>query len=90
MIQWKTVSTYDDGTPVAMPWQELHTEHFRITLIPRMAYCDRGNFYALVDVIAPGEQTYIDGQDGWPRYYFDEARAKAELEAWLRKRGEKL
>jgi hypothetical protein len=31
--------------------------------------------------------TYIDGADGWPRYYFDLDRAKLELEAWINKRG---
>jgi len=30
----------------------------------------------------------MDAADGWPRYYFDLERAKAEIEAWMRKRKE--
>lgn len=29
----------------------------------------------------------LDGADGFPRYYFDETRAKLEMEAWAKKRG---
>lgn len=32
----------------------------------------------------------LDEQDGWPRYYFDETRAKAEIEAWLLKRQQNI
>lgn len=62
-----------------------------IYLESRPHYCDRGNFIAK---IFPREgvstnlilELSLDEQDGWPRYYFDEARAKAEIEAWLTKR----
>jgi hypothetical protein len=30
----------------------------------------------------------LDHADLWPRYYFDLDRGKAEVEAWLRKRGQ--
>jgi hypothetical protein len=30
----------------------------------------------------------MDGADLWPRYYFDFERAKLEIEAWLKKRGQ--
>ena len=62
-----------------------------ITIEPRPAYCDRGNFYAKVHELRGGDPTdfpNIDGADMWPRYYFDLDRAKAECEAWLDKRGQ--
>lgn len=58
-----------------------------ITLEPRPAYCDRGNF--LAQLFPHGALALsIDYQDGWPRYYFDEGHAKAEIDAWLIKRGQ--
>jgi hypothetical protein len=30
----------------------------------------------------------IDEQDGWPRYFMSEERAKLEVEDWLKKRGQ--
>lgn len=78
--------------------------HCHITLEKRPHYCDRGNFIAKIFVkgqlqsplqasaggrrTAKGFGLEIDYSDGWPRYYFDEARAKAEIEAWLVKRKE--
>ena len=65
-----------------------------IWLEPRAAWCDRGNWVATLSVHRPLEQLgrpdglYIDEADGWPRYYFDLERAKLEIEAWLRKRGQ--
>jgi hypothetical protein len=60
-----------------------------ITLEPRPYYCDRGNWIA--KLFPTGELGMeIDGSDGWPRYYFDEARAKLEIEAWLIKRKQAL
>lgn len=59
-----------------------------ITIEPRPSYCDRGNFIAKID--ARGDLARdLDGQDGWPRYYFDLDRAKAECEAWVQKRGQR-
>jgi hypothetical protein len=59
-----------------------------VSLEKRRPGCDRGNFYAKV-YPKPGYEfkIYIDGADGFPRYYFDETRAKLELEAWLSRRG---
>ena len=64
----------------AKGWQELHAKGCTIYLEPRPEYCDRGNFLAKVDGVE------LDGCDGWPRYYFSEAAAKSEIEAWLKKR----
>jgi len=64
--------------------------HCRIWMQARPSYCDRGNWLAHLDVI-PGTHPralHVNGADGWPRYYFDLERAKAECEAWLLKRGE--
>lgn len=53
-----------------------------VTIYPRPAYCNRGNYHALFD----GTGATISGADPWPRYYFDLARAMAELEALIDKR----
>lgn len=68
-------------------YQEVYGLDCTITLEPRPGYCDRGQFIA--KLVPRGELVReIDDQDGWPRYYFDEARAKAEIHAWLEKRGQ--
>ncbi len=68
-------------------WQEIDGKECSITLEPRMGYCDRGNFIA--KLFPRGKLALeIDEADGWPRYYFDEDRAKLEIEAWLKKRGQ--
>jgi hypothetical protein len=68
-------------------YQTIRGKQCEIVLEPRPPYCDRGNF--LAKLFSEGELLLsIDAADGWPRYYFDEARAKAEVEAWLRKRGQ--
>lgn len=53
----------------------------------RPAYCDRGAYLAHLEVTDPRALS-VDGADLWPRYYFDEGRMRAEVEAWMRKRGE--
>lgn len=73
-------------------YQEIRGRECSITLEPRPHYCDRGNFIAKLH--PEGRlgrlRLDIDDADGWPRYYFDEGRAKAEIEAWLRKRGQNV
>jgi len=67
-----------------------------IWIEPRPVYCDRGNFIAKINernntpVPGKGPPLYLDNSDGWPRYYFDLTRAKLEVEAWLKKRGQAL
>lgn len=76
--QWKQCGTY----------QSIRGKDCEITLEARPVYCDRGNFLAKL-FAAPGAEPInldIDAMDGWPRYYFDEIRAKLEIEAWLKKR----
>lgn len=68
-------------------YQEIVGNECSITLEARPSYCDRGRWLAKVFPRA-SFSSEIDGQDGWPRYYFDENRAKLEIEAWLRKRGQ--
>jgi hypothetical protein len=64
---------------------EIRGRLYLITLEPRPHYCDRGNWIA--KLFPEGELAReIDASDCWPRYYFDEARAKLEIEAWLIKR----
>jgi hypothetical protein len=62
--------------------------HCWIWIDRRPAYCDRGAWLAHVEVSAHPRDFHLDHQDGWPRYYFDLDRAKAECEAWLQKRSE--
>lgn len=59
-----------------------------IWLSARPRYCDRGNFWAQVDLKVGGDSRRLDlnCQDGWPRYYMDKERGKAECEDWLKKR----
>lgn len=68
-------------------YQEIKGKNCTITLEPRPGYCDRGNWIAKVfedDRMVLS----MDNQDGWPRYFMDEQRAKLEIEAWLTKRGQ--
>ena len=64
--------------------------HCRIWMQARPPYCDRGAWLAHVELLPHRtvKDLHIDSADGWPRYYFDLDRAKAEIEAWLRKRKE--
>jgi hypothetical protein len=63
-------------------YQQIRGKECLITLEPRPGYCDRGRFIA--KLFPEGKLAReIDWADGWPRYYFDLARAKAEIEAWL-------
>jgi hypothetical protein len=58
-----------------------------VYLTERPNYCDRGNWLAQLD--AKGDLARdIDESDGWPRYYFDLERAKAEIVAWLVRRNQ--
>jgi hypothetical protein len=69
--------------------QELACDHGTIVLEPRPSYCDRGRFVAKVfPAHGPAcAACHVDEADCWPRYYFDEDRAKAEMEAWMAARG---
>ncbi len=58
------------------------TDQCEIIIEPRPPYCDRGRMVAKVFTVA-GAELFIDNADGWPRYYYDLGRAKAEIEAWL-------
>lgn len=64
---------------------ELNGRECRITITPRPTYCDRGNYLAQLDAFGLLARD-LDEADAWPRYYFDLDRAKAECEAWLKKR----
>ncbi len=68
-------------------YQEVIGRECTITLQERPHYCDRGAWLAKAH---PKNGTRLsldlDVSDGWPRYYFDEIRAKLECEAWLKKR----
>jgi len=70
-------------------WLDMRGRECLITMTMRPHYCDRGNYLALLDADAgSGLALDLDGQDLWPRYYFDLDRAKLECEAWLKKRGQ--
>jgi hypothetical protein len=60
-----------------------------IWLSQRPHYCDRGNWLAHIQPSGT-LRLDMDAADLWPRYYFDLDRAKAEIEAWLIKRGEEV
>lgn len=52
-----------------------------IWMTNRPSYCDRGRILAHTDLP-------LDGQEGWPRYYFNRNRAKLEIAEWLAGRKE--
>jgi hypothetical protein len=82
-LDWKT-RTFNDE-PHGTSWLELRLAWCLITMERRPGYCDRGRWIAKVTVYPEHalRELYLDGQDGWPRYYFDEERAKAEIAAWV-------
>lgn len=84
MAPWETAG---DGTTT---WQEIKGLDCLISLEKRPAHCDRGNFLAKISVTGDAIRLSLDGADLWPRFYFDEERAKLEVEAWLEKRGQAL
>lgn len=60
-----------------------------ITIEPRPAHCDRGNYIA--KIFPTGDLARdMDYADAWPRYYFDLGIAQREIEAWLFKRKQAL
>lgn len=71
----------------AVRWYMVKGLDCEISLQPRPSYCDRGNWIAKLFPTGMLARE-IDAADGWPRYYFDFDRALAEIEAWLRKRGQ--
>ena len=62
-------------------YEELFGKGVVITIERRPAYCDRGRWIA--KAFSRGI-FFMDDQDGWPRYYFDLERAKAEIDTWMR------
>lgn len=81
----KWIVKYDCPEPYWELTHKIKDTHIVITIEPRPAYCDRGNYIA--KIICPGGW-YIDSADCWPRYYFEESVAKSECEAWIEKRQE--
>lgn len=86
-MNWQT------GKAHGSSWQYIDGKACQITLEPRPHYCDRGSWIAKIHARGSIEDQLklnLDEQDMWPRYYFDETRAKLEIEAWLTKRGQAL
>jgi hypothetical protein len=56
---------------------------YAIDIIRRPAFCDRGDWLIRVS----GFSSDLDGDDGFPRYFFGTAdEAKAQMETWLDRR----
>lgn len=68
-------------------WWEIHGKECFVSLTKQNPGCDRGNFLAVLSA-SGGLAIEMDACDLWPRYYFDFERAKLEVEAWLKKRGQ--
>lgn len=63
------------------------TRECTIEIIPRPTYCDRGKWQVWVlDEGFPVNPNPFDGCDGFPRYFFNIDRAKAEMEDLLKER----
>jgi len=59
---------------------------YRIYLIPRPEYCDRGDW--IINVDSAGDSR-LDGAEGFPRYFFGDAdEAKRQMETWISRREE--
>lgn len=56
-----------------------------VTMEPRPHYCDRGNWVVKVTPVHE-DIADINGQDGFPRYYFDFENMMEEVLAWLERR----
>jgi hypothetical protein len=55
-------------------------ELLHIWIAPRQHYCDRGHW----SVHADAPSLWLDGSDGFPRYFMDLETAIRETETWLR------
>lgn len=80
--KWEVVRM-DNG----VSYQRIRGKDCEVTLEKRPHYCDRGNWYAKVQVWNPMEFT-VDHADSFPRYYFQESTAKIEMIMWLTRRGQ--
>lgn len=88
--QWQSVYP-KEGEGAFLPYEAIRGRDCQITLERRPYYCDRGNYIAKLFTDTGSKLALsIDGADMWPRYYFDYQHAKAEIEAWLTKRGQWL
>lgn len=66
---------------------EIKTGGVHAWIEPRQHYCDRGRWQFNVDGLVDSNGfPAIDGQDMFPRYFFDLERCKLEAEAFLRER----
>jgi hypothetical protein len=56
---------------------------YEIHIMPRPAYCDRGDWLILVEC----HNGDVDCADGFPRYFFGSAdEVKVQMERWLERR----
>jgi hypothetical protein len=69
-------------------YEEIEGQDCVVWIAKRPNYCDRGNYWAQVDVKVNGNavRLSLDAADMWPRYYMNLDRAKLEIEEWLKKR----
>ena len=69
-------------------YEEIEGLDCLVWISKRPNYCDRGNFWAQVDVKSGGNaaRLNLDAADAWPRYYMNLDRAKLEIEEWMKKR----
>ena len=82
-LEWKSYDGYQEAIVGAQDTDSDSPGHFRIALINRPSYCDRGKFHVLVDNFGCRG---LDCQEGFPRYYFSEQRAKEEMQEWVNER----
>lgn len=59
--------------------------HWFIWFTMRPGYCDRGRWHCCVEA---EETAGPDGQEGFPRYYFNLERGLLEMEEWIAARTE--
>lgn len=60
-----------------IPHSKIRNDHAHISISPRPFHCDRGRYFALVDMRG------IDYQDGLPKYGMIESHLMLEMQSWL-------
>src|SRR5712691_69263 len=83
LLDWVELMEYDweklQGSSEHPAYWSVKTDQCEIIIEPRPHYCDRGRMIAKVFPVVSSElMLKFDGADGWPRYYYDLDRAKAE------------
>jgi hypothetical protein len=89
MIKWEEGTVFGEALELigSVPVQCGHGPGtYTIHCVRRPRHCDRGDWLIHVEVNEAGD---IDGQDGFPRYFFgNKTEVKKQMETWAHRRRE--